>query len=158
MRHTNKGVRFSGIRQENTMTENQKTRILEMRRLGCTYRHIAANLSLPEGTVKTCCLRAAKKGLLDTPSEPATCTCKQCGKEIIQVAKRKKRIFCSDACRQKWWGSHQFLIDPGSKAHHHHTCSYCHKSFTAYGNPRRKFCSHDCYIKSRYYQDADDGR
>lgn len=140
------------------MTENQKTRILEMRRLGCTYRHIAATLSLPEGTVKTCCLRAAKKSLLTTPREPATCTCKQCGKEIIQVAKRKKRIFCTDACRQKWWGSHLFLIDPGSKAHHHHTCSYCHKSFTAYGNPKRKFCSHDCYIKARYYQDADDGR
>jgi hypothetical protein len=158
MHHTNEGVRFSGIRQENTMTENQKTRILEMRRLGCTYRHIAANLSLPEGTVKTCCLRAAKKGLLATPSEPATCTCKQCGKEIIQVAKRKKRIFCTDACRQKWWGSHQFLINPDSKAHHHHTCAHCNKPFTAYGNPGRKYCSHDCYIKARYYQDADDGR
>ncbi len=140
------------------MTENQKTRILEMRSLGCTYRNIAANLSLPEGTVKTYCLRAAKKGLLATPSEPATCTCKQCGKEIIQVAKRKKRIFCTDACRQKWWSSHQFLIHQGSAALHHFTCSYCQKLFTAYGNPRRKFCSHDCYIKSRYYQDTDDGR
>lgn len=140
------------------MTENQKTRILEMRRLGCTYRHIAANLSLPEGTVKTCCLRAAKKELLRAPSEAAKCTCKQCGKEIIQVAKRKKRIFCTDACRQKWWGSHQFLIDPDSRARHRFTCAHCNKSFTAYGNPRRKFCSHDCYIKARYYQDADDGR
>ncbi|MDD3058125.1 MAG: hypothetical protein PHO72_07380 [Sphaerochaeta sp.] len=140
------------------MTENQKTRILEMRSLGCTYRNIAANLSLPEGTVKTCCLRAAKKGLLNTPIESPKCTCKQCGKEIIQVAKRKKRIFCTDACRQKWWGSHQFLIHQGSAALHHFTCSYCHKPFTAYGNPRRKFCSHDCYIKSRYYQDVDDGR
>ena len=140
------------------MTENQKTRILEMRSLGCTYRHIADNLSLPEGTVKTCCLRAAKKGLLTTPSESAKCICKQCGKEIIQVAKRKKRIFCSDACRQKWWGSHQFLIDPDSKAHHHHTCAHCNKPFTAYGNSGRKYCSHDCYIKARYYQDADDGR
>lgn len=140
------------------MTENQKTRILEMRRLGCTYRHIATNLSLPEGIIKTCCLRAAKKELLRAPSEAAKCTCKQCGKEIIQVAKRKKRIFCTDACRQKWWGSHQFLIDPDSRARHHFTCAHCNKSFTAYGNPRRKFCSHDCYIKARYYQDADDGR
>ncbi|MFA6696296.1 MAG: hypothetical protein WCR85_06665 [Sphaerochaeta sp.] len=158
MHHTITGVRFSGIRQENTMTENQKTRILEMRRLGCTYRHIAANLSLPVGTVKTCCLRAAKKGLVTTPIESPKCTCKQCGKEIIQVAKRKKRIFCTDACRQKWWSSHQFLIHQGSAALHHFTCSYCQKPFTAYGNPRRKYCSHDCYIKARYYQDADDGR
>ena len=84
------------------MTENQKTRILEMRRLGCTYRQISASLSLPEGTIKTCCLRAAKKGLLNSTSKPTPCTCKQCGKEIVHVAKRKKRIFCSDACRQKW--------------------------------------------------------
>jgi endogenous inhibitor of DNA gyrase (YacG/DUF329 family) len=158
MHHTNEGVRFSGIRQENTMTENQKTQILEMRSLGCTYRHIAANLSLPEGTVKTCCLRAAKKGLLATPSEPATCTCKQCGEEIIQVPKRKKRIFCTDACRQKWWGSHLFLIHQGSAALHHFTCAHCNKPFTAYGNSGRKYCSHDCYIKARYYQDTDDGR
>jgi len=158
MHHTNTGVRFSGIRQEDTMTENQKTRILEMRSLGCTYRHIAANLSLPEGTVKTCCLRAAKKGLLARPNEPAKCTCKQCGKEITQVAKRKKRIFCTDACRQKWWGSHLFLIHQGSAVLHHFNCAHCNKPFTAYGNPRRKFCSHDCYIKNRYYQDADDGR
>jgi hypothetical protein len=158
MHHTITGVRFSGIRRENTMTDNQKTQILEMRRLGCTYRHIAANLSLQEGTVKTCCLRAAKKDSLTTPSESPKCTCKQCGKEIIQVAKRKKRIFCCDACRQKWWGSHLFLIHQGSAALHHFTCSYCQKPFTAYGNAKRKYCSHDCYIKARYYQDADDGR
>ncbi len=140
------------------MTENQKNQILEMRRLGCTYSHIAASLSSKEGTVKTLCLRAARKGLLGTPSEPAQCLCKQCGKEITQVAKRKKRIFCTDECRQKWWGSHLFLIHQGSAALHHFTCTHCNKPFTAYGNPRRKFCSHDCYIKSRYYQDADDGR
>jgi endogenous inhibitor of DNA gyrase (YacG/DUF329 family) len=158
MHHKKTGVRFSGIRQENQMTENKKTRILEMRRLGCTYKHIAASLSLQEGTVKTCCLRAAKKGLLATLDKPAKCTCKQCGKEIVQVAKRKKRIFCTDACRQKWWNSHLFLASQSSKCLHHFTCPTCGKPFTSYGNPRRKFCSHQCYIRSRYYQDADDGR
>jgi endogenous inhibitor of DNA gyrase (YacG/DUF329 family) len=158
MHYTNEGVRFPGIKQENTMTENQKTQILEMRRLGCTYRHIATNLSLQEGTVKTYCLRAAKKGLFTLPTETASCACKQCGREIVQIAKRKKRIFCTDACRRKWWNSHLFLVNQSSAALHHFTCSNCHKPFTAYGNPKRRFCSHDCYIKSRYYQEADDGR
>lgn len=45
------------------MTEIQKNQIHEMRRLGYTYRHIANVLSLKEGTVKTYCMRAAKKGL-----------------------------------------------------------------------------------------------
>jgi endogenous inhibitor of DNA gyrase (YacG/DUF329 family) len=158
LHYATEGVRFSGIRQENQMTENQKTQILEMRRLGCTYGHIANSLSLKEGTVKTYCLRAVKKGLLRIPREPAHCFCKQCGKEIVQVAKRKKRIFCTDACRQKWWGSHQFLVKQSSKCLYHFTCTTCGKLFTAYGNPKRKFCSHQCYIRSRYYQDADDGR
>jgi len=140
------------------MTESQKTQILEMRRFGCTYNHIAISLSLKEGTVKTYCLRAAKKGLLGTPSEPAHCLCKQCGKEIVQVAKRKKKIFCTDACRSTWWNSHLFLVKQSSKSLYHFTCPTCNKPFTAYGNPKRRFCSHQCYIRSRYYQGGDDGR
>ena len=75
--------------------------------------------------------------------------CRKCGKEIVQVAKRKKRIFCSDTCRQKWWNSHLFLVNQSSEALHHFTCPTCNKPFTTYG--KRKFCSHHCYIRSRYY-------
>ena len=140
------------------MTEIQKEQIHEMRRHGCTYRHIASTLSLKEGTVKTYCVRATKKGLIVPVKQTQESSCMQCGTPIEQIPKRKKKIFCSDACRQKWWGSHQFLIDPDSRARHHFTCAHCNKPFTAYGNPRRKFCSHDCYIKARYYQDTDDER
>lgn len=80
-----------------------------------------------------------------------TDVCKQCGKQIIQVAKRKKKIFCCDACRQNWWSSHQLLVNRSSKCIHHFTCPSCGKPFTAYGNSKRKFCSHHCYIRSRYY-------
>jgi len=31
------------------MTESQKNQIFEMRRMGCTYKHIATTLSLQEG-------------------------------------------------------------------------------------------------------------
>ncbi|MBI9095670.1 MAG: sigma-70 region 4 domain-containing protein [Sphaerochaeta sp.] len=140
------------------MTENQKTQILEMRRLGCTYRHIATSLSLPEGTVKSYCIRAARKGPVTPPPETDPSVCKQCGGELIQVAKRKRRIFCSKACRQKWWNSHLFLVSQGSEALYHFTCPTCNKAFTAYGNEGRKFCSHQCYIRSRYGKDAPDGR
>jgi endogenous inhibitor of DNA gyrase (YacG/DUF329 family) len=140
------------------MTETEKTQIHEMRRHGCTYRHIASALALKEGTVKTYCVRATKKGLIAPPKQTQESSCKQCGTHIEQVPKRKKKVFCSKACSQKWWSIHLYLVDPSSKALYHFTCSYCQKSFTAYGNPRRKFCSHDCYIKSRYYQDTDDGR
>lgn len=136
------------------MTEIQKKQILEMRRLGCTYRHIAANLSLREGTVKSFCLRSEKKGLISSTQQPENLSCKQCGKKIIQVEKRKKRIFCCKACCQKWWNSHLYLVSQSSKSLYHFTCPACGKSFTAYGNDKRKYCSHDCYIKTRYYKEG----
>lgn len=32
---------------------------------------------------------------------------------------------------------------------------YCGKAFVAYGNKDRKYCSHDCYIRDRFYQAED---
>ena len=91
------------------MTEIQKTQILEMRQMGNTYKHIATTLFIPKGTVKSFCLRAEKKGLFAPHPQQENTLCKQCGKEIVQVEKRKRRIFCSKACRQKWWNTHLFL-------------------------------------------------
>jgi DNA-directed RNA polymerase specialized sigma24 family protein len=61
------------------MTEIQKKQIHEMRRYGCTYKHIASALSLNAGTVKTYCVRAVQKGLDILPSPMANSLCKQCG-------------------------------------------------------------------------------
>lgn len=137
------------------MTEIQKHQIHEMRRLGCTYRHIAHALILREGTVKTYCVRATKKGLISPSPSTTPSMCKQCGKEIVQQPKRKKKIFCSQKCSQKWWNSHIYMVDQRSKALYHFVCTSCGKSFTAYGNPKRKYCSHECYINTRYYSECD---
>ncbi|MBS8102183.1 helix-turn-helix domain-containing protein, partial [Streptococcus suis] len=32
------------------------------------------------------------------------------------------------------------------------TCQQCGRSFLSYANPNRKFCSHSCYIQSRFYK------
>jgi endogenous inhibitor of DNA gyrase (YacG/DUF329 family)/DNA-binding CsgD family transcriptional regulator len=151
-------VRSSGIKQEDDMTETHKARILEMRRLGCTYRHIAATLGLSEGTVKSRCLRAAKKDPDSHPGSHSEISCRQCGGPVAQMPKRKRRIFCSKACRQSWWNSHLYLVDRSSKALHHLTCGACGKRFSSYGNANRKYCSHRCYINDRYRREAPDGR
>jgi hypothetical protein len=62
------------------------------------------------------------------------------------AGRRKK--FCSDECRVKWWNAHQNQVS--RKAVYEFTCAYCGKSFTVYGNNHRKYCSHDCYIKDRF--------
>lgn len=36
------------------------------------------------------------------------------------------------------------------KAVYTHTCAGCGREFTAYGNARRKYCSHACYINHRF--------
>ncbi len=140
------------------MTEIQKEQIHEMRRHGCTYRHIADALFLKEGTVKTYCVRAVKKGMLTLTQPIEESSCKQCGIHIEQVPKRKRKTFCSKACSQKWWNTHLYLVDRSSKALHHFTCPTCGKRYSSYGNANRKYCSHGCYINARYYQGTSDGQ
>ncbi len=140
------------------MTEEQKHQINEMRRHGCTYRHIADTLSLKEGAVKSYCLRAIKRGLLVIPESTEKTFCKECGVSIEQIPKRKKRIFCSSLCRSKWWNAHLYLVRRSPNTTHHFSCQHCGKDFTAYANPRRKYCSHQCYIQDRYYREDCDGQ
>lgn len=77
-----------------------------------------------------------------------TLYCEQCGKPVEQNEHRKRKRFCSDACRNKWWNNH--LDSVKRKAIYELTCHYCRKTFTVYGNAKRKFCSHSCYVKYRY--------
>ena len=136
------------------MTENQKNRIHEMYQMGHSYKRIATNLSLKEGTVKSYCTRAVKKGILTPVKQKQQGFCKQCGKELVQIEKRKTKTFCCNTCRQKWWNSHQYMVKPSSKALYHFTCPTCRKPFSVYGNANRTYCSHACYIKARYYKES----
>ncbi|RXM53885.1 RNA polymerase subunit sigma-70, partial [Clostridium tetani] len=34
---------------------------------------------------------------------------------------------------------------------------YCGKEFSAYGNKNRKYCSHNCYIRDRFWRDEENG-
>lgn len=140
------------------MTDIQKHQINEMRRYGCTYRHIAEALSLNAETVSSYCSRAIKKGTLVIPESNSNSLCKQCGIPIKQTPKRKKRIFCSDPCRKKWWNSHTYLVNRSSKAIYHFTCKTCGKGFSVYGDSSRKYCSHECYINNRFYKESVDDK
>ncbi|WP_422482033.1 RNA polymerase subunit sigma-70 [Pleomorphochaeta sp. DL1XJH-081] len=140
------------------MTEPQKRQIQEMRQLGWNYKRIATTLCLPEGTVKSYCIRTTRKGILPAIVPTQESSCKQCGIHIEQVPKRKRKTFCSKACSQKWWNTHLYLVDRSSKALHHFTCPTCGKRYSVYGNADRKYCSHECYINARYYQGPSDGQ
>ena len=80
--------------------------------------------------------------------------CRECGKPLIQVDGMKKRVFCSKECRVKWWKEHPERLN--QKAVYQYTCPHCGKPFSAYGNSKRKYCSHACYISDRFGGGADE--
>lgn len=133
------------------MTSGEKDRIHEMRHLGISYSQIALQLSLSENTIKSYCRRnnlgktINKKttGVLDEKD-----VCKQCGKPIKQGSKGNHKKFCTEECRRLWWKANDAHIQ--RKAYYTLVCTECGKNFRSYGNTKRKFCNHDCYIKYRF--------
>lgn len=72
--------------------------------------------------------------------------CKYCGKPLLFVKGKKKKQFCNDKCRMKWW-NHQKQLEiskcPGHKVMG--ICKYCGERFTYNSNQPRKYCSRLCY-------------
>ena len=114
--------------------------IIEMRRKGQGYGAIAKALNLSINTVKSYCRR---NHLTDAS------VCRQCGAPITQTKGHRRKLFCSDLCRNRWWNSHPELVK--RKSERIFTCAHCGKEFTAYGH--RKYCSHACYVKGRFHHD-----
>lgn len=134
------------------MTETQKEEIISLRKSGVGYGKIAQTLGVPINTVKSFCRRnVAAEVTVTKPSmifSGEITTCENCGREIRQVAKQKKKRFCSDKCRNNWWNAH--LTQVNRKAVYKIICPNCGKEFQIYGDKRRKYCSHKCYIAYRF--------
>lgn len=116
--------------------------IEKLRQEGYSYKEISESLRVSINTVKSYCRRNGLTG--NTKKKKHICL--NCGCEIDE-----KKKFCSPTCRQTWWNNH--LDKVHRKAYYSFTCKYCHKPFNAYGNKNRKYCSHECYIKDRFYHE-----
>lgn len=136
------------------MTASQKEKIAKLRGRGDGYGKIALALGISQNTIKSYCRRnnigadSVSPVAMDEPLETGTSFCECCGKEIRQIFGHKKKRFCSDACRNKWWNSHLDLVK--RKAVYEYKCPGCGKEFEVYGNSHRKYCSHECYISHRF--------
>lgn len=89
------------------MDADAKERISVLRAQNHSYREIALRLNLPVGSVKSFCSRNRIKRVDEQPGNGigADCVCQQCGRSVKQQAHRKKKRFCSDACRIQWWNA-----------------------------------------------------
>jgi len=120
------------------MVGSEKTRIVELRQLGYGYKRIAKELSISISVVRYACSKSSDDDLLIG-------SCENCGLTIKSIMGKKRKRFCSDHCRWLWWNKHQTEVH--RKAYYTQRCKCCNKEFTAYGNNKRVFCSHECYLK-----------
>ncbi len=136
------------------MNAQEKNEIIKMRKAGYGYSKIADTIGVSKNTVKSFCRRKNLSDLVETvpifpvPDTTIVIPCLHCGKPVIQTPGRKQKKFCNDTCRNRYWNSH--LTDVKRKAMYEYVCPSCGRSFFAYGNRNRKYCSHDCYIKDRF--------
>lgn len=133
------------------MTDIQKNQIMALRQQGYGYATIAKAVGLKKDTVVAFCRRTGLTGRKASDNSQINLDsgfCLQCGSILHQTPGRKRIKFCSDQCRVAWWNSHPEKIN--RKAIYSFICAHCGKSFTAYGNAGRKYCSHACYIADRY--------
>lgn len=113
------------------MTDKQKSEIQLLRKQGYGYKKISAQTGINVNTVKSYCRKLES----DIPK------CIVCGNPL--TGKQKK--FCSISCKNKWWNSH-----PDHDHGEVRTCSCCSQPFHYVPSKPHKFCSHACYIKSRF--------
>lgn len=132
------------------MTIDERKALTTYRHQGYGYKKIAQIMGLSVNTVKTYCKRNALGGVV-APQNPSSMekVCKCCGAPLVQTPGRKPKVFCSDACRTKWWNTHPELVNhrDGRQV----VCGHCGQVFSVSKKSTRKYCSHNCYIADRFH-------
>ena len=143
------------------MTPVQKETVYNLRLQGLGYKAIARELLLSVDAVKSYCKRhhltgppeAVQKNVQVIEEQHGLCP--HCKQPIRQKKRGRSKLFCCDDCRYAWWKAHPEISSKSETALYPYTCEYCRKKCTTYGNKNRKYCSHDCYIKARFWGEED---
>ena len=143
------------------MTSGQKEKIYKLRLQGLSYKTIADEISISIDAVKCYCKRHQLNDLEElakrnAPTNQNPGLCLQCNKLIRQKKRGRTKKFCSDTCRYTWWNENQDRRSKSEAATYRYACRHCGKDFISYGDKHRKYCSHDCYIKSRFWSEEDE--
>ncbi len=143
------------------MNYARRKRMFELRAQGVGYKAISIEVGISEDAVKKFC----KRNHLTGPKEVIALNievmeerqeiCALCKRQLKKKQRGRTRRFCSDECRKNWWNAKK---ERGTKdAIYTFTCAYCNIEFKSYGNKHRKFCSHNCFIRSRFGEEENDG-
>ena len=145
------------------MTNEQQAKIKELRLKGLGYKAIATQIKLSRDVVRNYCKHHGLDGdacivaLNHELKMESRVICLCCQKPLRQKGRGRSRKFCSETCRRKWWKEHQEVRTEKESAIYSFVCAQCGKPFKVYGNQHRKYCSHDCYIKDRFWREEAHG-
>ena len=139
------------------VTALQEEQIRLLRAQGVGYRQIANQLNLSRDAVRYYCKannlngqgEAVQANIQRIMTDDTVCS--YCGELLEQPKTGRRRRFCCEMCRRKWWGQNRDKIRKGAGAIYGFTCKRCGKEFTAYGNSHRLYCSHECFISDRFW-------
>lgn len=122
------------------MTEEEKLKIYKLRNQGYGYKKIAIELGINQSTIQS----FIKRNNFDSS---LLGVCKECGTSIKSIKGKKKREFCSNKCRMNWWNSHRDNIKHKNSLVK--SCKFCGTDFLVFGNSKKIYCSHQCYINDK---------
>lgn len=134
------------------MTEIEKATIRELRTRGLGMQAIADNTGMSRDQVRYFLRKEGLGGAVGNTAEGRICM--ECGRTLIHTDGKRKRRFCSDSCRMKWWNRRRNTRC--SKSMKELACPVCGQIFWAYGASHRRFCSTECYLAWR--RERHDGR
>ena len=140
------------------MTEAVGKQITQLRLKGLGYKSISKVIGASRETVKYYCKthgldgNAADVKIRYAERRRNPEACKQCGRKLVRTGHSGKKLFCTEKCRRDWWKEHPEESVKGKDSFYNFQCAGCGKYFTVYGNKRRKYCSHDCYIVDRFWK------
>ena len=132
----------------NRRADNREKQITELSRQGLSYTQVALAMGLNRESIKSYCRRNKLGGIGADIVREQDGISKNCGTEIKQYPRVKKRKFCCEACRRSWRNSHPYAVN--RKALYETVCQNCGVTFLSYGNNHRKYCCHACYIEARF--------
>lgn len=119
-------------------------KIIDYRKAGLGYKKIASILNISKNSVASFC----KRNDIDIESSNEVNYCKECGLPFKADKKHPNKTFCSLTCKNRWWNKNRNKDNFKT-----FTCPVCGASFLVSTNSKRKYCSHACYIKSRYHKE-----
>lgn len=134
------------------MTNDQKEKITELRKIGIGYRSIAMASDLSRDIVRNYCKAQGLDGygsdIKKKPDEEFSKEfCKNCGKRINEKPTGgRPRIFCSTKCKRAWEETHPIMYV--------HSCYYCGKEFESRAS-QANFCCRKCFIRNRFWRKED---